>query len=105
MLKPGSFYTLIRRFSQKAGIKASPHCFRHTFVYITREYLSLKELQNALGHDESTTTLDIYGDIINDTTEKVVSTLDSVFNNIEFEAKKATDNTNIIDISSRKRAK
>jgi integrase len=106
LIRPDSYYKMIARFSKKAGVKASPHCFRHTFVYMTREHLSLKELQSILGHDESTTTLDIYGDILNDTTEKTVSTLDSVFDNIKFEAgKPEVDDSNVIDFQARKKAK
>lgn len=88
MIRPDSYYTLIRRFSLKAGIKASPHCFRHTFVYLTRGNLCLKDLQNILGHSESTTTLDIYGDILNDTMDKNIEQINSVFENVNMEIEK-----------------
>lgn len=83
MIQPKSYYTLLRRFGIKAGIKVSPHMFRHTFVYLTRGNLSLKDLQNILGHSESTTTLDIYGDILNDTMDKNIEQIDNVFDNVE----------------------
>ncbi|OAA93049.1 tyrosine recombinase XerD [Clostridium coskatii] len=88
MIRPDSYYTLIRRFSVKAGIKASPHCFRHTFVYLTRGNLSLKDLQNILGHSESTTTLDIYGNMLNDNTKKNIEQIDNVFNTVDKEMDK-----------------
>jgi integrase len=89
MLKPGSYYTLLSRFAAKVGIKASPHCLRHTFVYLARETMSIKDIQYILGHDESTTTLDIYGDILSDSTKKVADQIDDIFNLISFEVKKA----------------
>ncbi len=85
MIRPDSYYTMLSRFAKKAGIKASPHCLRHTFVYMTRESMSLKELQAILGHDESTTTLDIYGDIISDSTFKTAAKIDDVFSKVDEE--------------------
>ena len=85
MIRPDSFYTMLSRFAKKAEIKASPHCLRHTFVYMTRESMSLKELQAVLGHDESTTTLDIYGDIISDSTIKTAAKIDDVFGKVDEE--------------------
>lgn len=64
---PHSYYTMFSRFAKNAGVKASPHCLRHTFVYFMRHKLSLKELQLILGHSETTSTLDIYGNMLNDT--------------------------------------
>lgn len=90
MIRPGSYYTLIRRFSIKADIKASPHCFRHTFVYLTRGNIPLKDLQNILGHSESTTTLDIYGNMLNDSNDKNIEQIDKAFNNIDTEFKEVT---------------
>jgi len=101
MLQPGSFYTMMARAGQKRDIKCSPHMLRHTFVYMTRKQLSLKELQNILGHDESTTTLDIYGDLLEEPTKEVIKTIDEVFKEIDniSEVKKAT----IIDMATRKK--
>jgi integrase len=79
-MPPGSYYTMLSRFAKKAGIKASPHCLRHTFVYMTRNVLTLKDMQAILGHSESTQTLDIYGDIINDNTAENASVIDAAFN-------------------------
>lgn len=87
MLKPGSFYTLVARAAKKAGVYANPHCFRHTFVYNVKDELSIKDIQNALGHEESTTTLDIYGDMINDKTKKVANTINSAFEKLNNEVK------------------
>lgn len=52
MLRADSFTKMMGRFAAKAGRKASPHCLRHTFVYLSRKKLSLKELQYVLDHDE-----------------------------------------------------
>lgn len=85
MIRPDSFYTMLTRFAKKAGIQAHPHSLRHSFVYYTRKSLSLKELQYALGHDESTTTTDIYGDILDDSTIETAAQIDSVFDKVENE--------------------
>jgi len=110
MIKPNTYYHTIVRFAKKSGIKVYPHCFRHTFVYNMRNKLSLKELQDILGHDESTTTLDIYGDMINDTTDAKAKTIDEVFSSIEIkiaEARVEIENKKfkLIDFSARKKAK
>jgi integrase len=64
-LKPSSFNGVFRK--RNFGFKVTPHMFRHTFVYLSKGKLSLSELQEALGHDQSTTTLDIYGLMLSDT--------------------------------------
>jgi integrase len=86
MIKPNSYYHVLSRAAAKVGFKASPHCLRHTFVYKTRDKFTLKELQAILGHDESTTTLDIYGDILSDDTFKVAAQIDDVFGKLDFES-------------------
>ena len=91
MIRPDSYYTLIRRFAKKASIYASPHCLRHTFVYLMRGDLSLKDLQNILGHSESTTTLDIYGNMLNDSTDKNIQQIDNVFESFEDKIKKINE--------------
>jgi integrase len=85
LLRPDSYYTLLARAAKKAGIKASPHMMRHTFVYITRDSMTLKEMQAALGHEESTTTLDIYGDIINESMKQTADKIDAAFNRVDAE--------------------
>jgi integrase len=88
MIKPNTFYHTMCRYAEKAEIKATPHCLRHTFVYLSRNTLSLKEIQSILGHDESTTTLDIYGDILDESTEKTVTQIDEIFNKVDEEVRK-----------------
>lgn len=110
MIKPNTYYHTITRLAAKEGLKVHPHCFRHTFVFNMRKKLSLKDLQEILGHDESTTTLDIYGDMINDTIESTATQIDEVFSNIEHQIEKEKANIEnrefkIIDFSSRKKAK
>lgn len=67
----------ISRHAQKVGIKTSPHRFRHTFVYINKNNLTLSELQSVLGHSKSTHTLDIYGKILNENTDKIKSSMEN----------------------------
>jgi len=117
MIKPNTYYHTIVRYAEKSGIKVHPHCFRHTFVYNMRNKMSLKELQEALGHDESTTTLDIYGEMINDTTDAAASKIDMVFSGVETNivnkqaedaaeklAKEKAEQCIVIDIFARKKA-
>jgi integrase len=87
MIRADSFYNVIKRAADKINIKASPHMFRHTFVYMSKGLLSLKELQEALGHDESTTTLDIYGTMLSDT-HKVANKIDEAFKELDNEINK-----------------
>jgi integrase len=105
MLQPGSYYTMLARAAEKAGLHASPHCLRHTFVYRNRKKLSLKEIQNILGHDESTTTLDIYGDMLDESTEQTAKTIDESFADLEdsIEKLKKKESAKIIDFSQRKK--
>jgi integrase len=110
MIKPNTYYQTIVRYAKKSGIKVHPHCFRHTFVFNMRKVLSLKELQEALGHDESTTTLDIYGDMINDTIDKTAGDIDRIYSKIELDIEKARceiekEQCKVIDIFSKKQSK
>lgn len=110
MIKPNTYYHTISRFAAKTGLKIHPHCFRHTFVYNMRKKLSLKELQEVLGHDESTTTLDIYGDMINDTIDDTAMQIDDVFSKIELliekeKSQKDNQEYKIIDFAARRKAK
>lgn len=88
MIKPNTFYHTMCRYAARAEIKATPHCLRHTFVYLSRKTLSLKEIQSILGHDESTTTLDIYGDILDESTDKTAKQIDEIFKGVDEEFKK-----------------
>lgn len=107
-IKPDSYYHMIKRFAAKVGIDAHPHCLRHTFVYRMRHTLSLKELQTVIGHDKSTDTLDIYGDMLDETTDAVAKKIDDVFTNIELaienkSVKEEYEQTNVINLFDRKR--
>lgn len=110
MIKPNTYYRTIKRFGELSGLAVHPHMFRHTWVYNMRKKLSLKEIQEALGHDESTTTLDIYGAMINDTIDNTASQIDEVFSSIEAkieEARAEIENKEckIINFAARKKAK
>lgn len=78
---PNSFYNVFRKIRQKTGVQVSPHSMRHTFVYYSKHKLSLSEIKDALGHDETTSTLDIYGTLLANTKE-VAAKLDEAFQGI-----------------------
>jgi integrase len=84
MMNPGSFRNVISRAGEKVGVHASPHMFRHTFVYMSKGLLTIPELQEALGHDEATTTTDIYGTMLGDT-EKVANKIETAFSELDDE--------------------
>ncbi len=87
MMKPDSLNSVIDRINKKAGIHVTPHMFRHTFVYMSKGLLTKSELQEALGHDESTTTEDIYGTMLSDT-QKVATKINYAFTPLEEEINK-----------------
>ncbi len=87
LLKPDSLNSVLDRANKKLSIHVTPHMFRHTFVYMSKGLMTLSELQEALGHDESTTTLDIYGTMLADT-EKVAKKIDEAFKNLDTEMEK-----------------
>ena len=106
MIRPDSYATMLRRFTIKAQIKASAHCMRHTFVYMMRKKFTLKDLQAALGHDESTTTLDLYGDILDESMIENANQIDDVFDKVDNEMeriemektkKKIKQHTNVVE--------
>lgn len=109
MIKPNTYYHTIKRYAEKAGINAHPHCFRHTFTYFLRNKLSLKELQNALRHEASTSTLDIYGNLIDDTNDEMGEVMDDVFTKVESEVSKRIYNSekkgNVISLEKWKKAR
>jgi integrase len=87
LMRPDSLNSVLDRISVKTGIHATPHMFRHTFVYMSKGHMSLSELQEALGHDESTTTLDIYGTMLGDT-KTAANKIDDVFKGLDEEMDK-----------------
>ncbi len=104
-IRPSTLNNILAR--RKFDFKVTPHMFRHTFVYLSKGKLSLSELQEALGHDQSTTTLDIYGLMLSDTVsvadkiETAYKELDESISNI----KRAAENNNVIDFTQRRLAK
>lgn len=106
IMRPDSFSNVIKRAAAKVGVHASPHMFRHTFVHMSKGLMSLSELQEVLGHDESTTTLDIYGAMLSDTV-KVASKIDEAFKNLNAEIKSIDkkQKDNIVDFFSHKKLK
>lgn len=83
MMNPRNYYNIIYSYATQSGIKVSPHSLRHTFVYYMRNSLSLKELQNSLGHSSTTATLDLYGDILSENTLEISNKVDDAFRKID----------------------
>jgi integrase len=103
MLKPDSLNSVLDRMNKATGLHVTPHMFRHTYVYLSKGILTLSELQENLGHDESTTTLDIYGTMLSDS-KSVANKLNKAFENIDAEQSELP--ANVIDIRERiRRAK
>jgi len=106
LMKSDSLNSVLDRINRKTGLHITPHMFRHTFVYMSKGHMTLSELQEALGHDESTTTLDIYGTMLSDT-EKVANKIDEAFAVLDEEINKieTKHQAKIINLSERKKAK
>lgn len=106
LMKPDSFNSVLDRINKKTGLHVTPHMLRHTFVYMSKGLMSLSELQEALGHDESTTTLDIYGTMLSDT-QKVASKIDDAFKALDEELDRIEEKQQaiVIDFEKRRKAK
>jgi len=106
-LRPSSLNNIIEK--KKLGFKCTPHMFRHTFVYFSKGKLSLSEIQEALGHSKSTTTLDIYGLMLSDTVsvaDKVEQSLAGLDEKLsEIRARKQNSEETVIDFMERKARK
>jgi integrase len=104
-LRPSTLNNIITR--KKFEFRVTPHMFRHTFVYLSKGRISLSELQEALGHDQSTTTLDIYGLMLSDTimvSEKIEAAYKEMDKKLK-EKQEEKENTNVIDFMQAKSAK
>jgi integrase len=84
-LSPHSLNNVFRRIQEKAGVMATPHSMRHSFVYYGKRKMTIPEIKDILGHDETTSTMDIYGDMLFDTTI-VASKIDQAFGGVIREA-------------------
>lgn len=103
MMKPDSLNSVLDRMNKATGLHVTPHMLRHTYVYLSKGILTLSELQENLGHDESTTTLDIYGTMLSDS-KSVAEKLNKGFKNIDDEQPEPSGK--VINFSERvKRAK
>ena len=90
-LIPGSLYKIVSDAGKEAGVKATPHMLRHTFVNINKRRLSLSELKEILGHEETTTTLDIYGKMINESLEHSIDPMNEAMAEFKESMKQAED--------------
>lgn len=105
-LRPSSLNNMLAK--RKFDFRVTPHMFRHTFVYLSKGKISLSELQEALGHDQSTTTLDIYGLMLSNTAvtadkiELAYVELDEALKNID---KGQEEQKNIIDFAQARASK
>jgi len=106
LIKPDSFNSVLDRINAKTGLHITPHMLRHTFVYMNKGRMSLAELQEALGHDESTTTLDLYGTMLSDA-GKVAKKVDESFADLDEELEKIEEKKDgkVIDFNKRRMAK
>lgn len=104
-LKPHSLNNVFRRIEDNTDVDVSPHSMRHTFVYYSKNKLSLAELKDNLGHDVSTSTLDIYGVMLFDAKD-VAKKLDQVFDGMVSEDKPlAKAVNNVVDFNDFKKQK
>jgi integrase len=98
-LRPSSFNNMLAK--RNFGFKVTPHMFRHTFVYLSKGKITLSELQEALGHDQSTTTLDIYGLMLSDTVS-VADKIDSAYKELEDSLMEIENKEKVADLAYRK---
>lgn len=99
-LRPSSFNNILSK--RKFNFRVTPHMFRHTFVYLSKGKLSLSELQEALGHDQSTTTLDIYGLMLADTVS-VADKIELAYQELDKDIlEKQKEQKKIIDFTQRR---
>jgi integrase len=80
-LRPHSLNNVFRRIQERAGVMVTPHSMRHSYVYYTKNKLSLSQLKDTLGHEISTSTLDIYGDMLFNS-EEVASIIEASFKGV-----------------------
>ena len=80
-LDPGNFNRKLNQTVKKIGIpRISPHVFRHSFATRGLEAeVSLKAMQELLGHSSITVTGDIYTHILKEQKRKQISKLNDVF--------------------------
>lgn len=104
MMKPDSLNSVLDRMNKATGLHITPHMMRHTYVYLSKGILSLSELQESLGHDESTTTLDIYGTMLSDSKD-IAQKLNQAFINVD-DDEQSKPSAKVINLRERmKRAK
>lgn len=102
-LVPHSLNNIIDK--KQFDFKVTPHMFRHTFVYLSKGKISLSELQEALGHDQSTTTLDIYGLMLADTVT-VAEKIETAFVELDEAMKeKRQQDIKVVDFTARRLSK
>lgn len=80
-LDPGNFNRKLNKTAKSLGMeKLSPHALRHSFATRGLEAdISLKAMQELLGHSSITITGDIYTHILKDQRKKEISKLNNVF--------------------------
>jgi integrase len=98
-LRPASFNKMLDKKDFK--FRVTPHMFRHTFVYLSKGKITLSELQEALGHDQSTTTLDIYGVLLSDTVS-VADKIDAAYKELENNLREIEKKEQVTDLEYRK---
>jgi integrase len=101
-IKSHSLNNVFNRIQKRTGIDVTPHSMRHSFVYYSKDRLSLSELKDALGHDATTSTLDIYGNMLGNT-KAVAKKLDNAFDGLIKEGAQAVGGNNVVSFEERKK--
>jgi integrase len=102
VLKPHSLNNVFRRIQERTGVMATPHSMRHSYVYYTKNKLSLSQLKDTLGHELTTSTLEIYGDMLFDP-EEVASKIDESFKGVFDKPAPKVEFDNVVSFESLKR--
>lgn len=80
-LRNKRYQKLFTDYAKEVGITCTAHQLRHSYATIAvEEDVNPKDLQNALGHADITTTMNIYAEARKKSVEKVASKLNARFN-------------------------
>lgn len=75
------FDSLYKSYCKKTGLKSTPHQLRHSFATVAFECgVSVKSVQEILGHRQLSTTMDIYTDFRKKSVEEAANILNEKMN-------------------------
>ncbi len=79
-LRKQRYNVLYKKYQQEVGINCTAHQLRHSYATIAvEENAGVKELQNALGHADITTTMNIYTAVRKRNVENLAATLNAKY--------------------------